>query len=214
MTKLPLTPRDVNQTKDALTKLLRAILLKRGIDTTKFYELHQRNFGGHFDDSNKKELSTHRNNMRRNLVEDTVTWKKFLTILTGLLKANVKELAIVIDDPATGKEERYSSKEVLYLNDDREEQEKIDFSALNDLTLSFKTPDDTEVQTITMRDARAVEQEANEHVARFGDVPTLAPAVPDTNAPASSIPVIPGHVPINSVPLIDSTEACRLSPNP
>jgi hypothetical protein len=100
---------EVRSVRDPLAKLVRVIFNKRKITTNDFVSFHGR-YWNHWNRGGRHESeSTHRNNQRRTLLSDTISWKKALWIISGLLRLDFEELAVRVRDPTTGESIWYST---------------------------------------------------------------------------------------------------------
>lgn len=98
----------VRTARDPLVQLLRVIFFRRNITTNDFVQLHGNYWKIWNRDGADENESTHRNNQRRALLDNFVSWKKFWWIISDLLRLEVIRLSITIKT-STGEEITYAS---------------------------------------------------------------------------------------------------------
>ncbi len=88
----------VRTAHDPLVKLIRIIFNKRNITTDEHVRLHGNYWNYWNREPQRVKATTHLNNQRSMLLQDSISWKKFLVIILDLLRLEIVELSITVRD--------------------------------------------------------------------------------------------------------------------
>lgn len=95
---------------DRLARLLRVIFYRRGVTTDDFVRYHGEYWVHWGRGTQNENEATHRNNQRRTLLNNKISWKKFWWIVSGLLRLDVVRISITVME--NGKEVTYTDMDL------------------------------------------------------------------------------------------------------
>ncbi len=121
MANLLFNKESVNLVKDHLARLMRVIFYRNKIDNDQFLQWHFRYFGKYHSDH--RSLATNRNNLRRAMAEQQVTWKHFQSVIRDLLYFDLVRVSITLRHPMSLKEYTYSSDDDVSIPDPQSPEE-------------------------------------------------------------------------------------------
>lgn len=97
------TTDDVLKTTDPLNRLLRIIMTTQGVDKKEYLARHYQYYRNEFmfTDPNLQSLATHRNNVRRSILGDRITWHNFMRIIENILPYEIVGLTAKLKNRET-----------------------------------------------------------------------------------------------------------------
>lgn len=103
---------DISLACTPLVRLLRIIFVRRGVTHDDFVQKHIDYFNRVGLPST--QLNYDKNNLRRTLDDpEKLSYKMFMHVIMNILHADVVEYSVVLKDPVTGVEEKYSSNDKI-----------------------------------------------------------------------------------------------------
>lgn len=92
------TPEQVHATPDTLARTLRSIFVKRGITHSMFTELHRIHTASL--GASPKEVNSNRNNLKKAIYRDEVTWRTLEYIIVRILGCRISRIQIDVENEA------------------------------------------------------------------------------------------------------------------
>lgn len=90
----------VRSARDRLVRIIRLIFYREKLTFEDFDELHRRHITK-FPKS-QTQINSSLNNDRRLLKDDRISWDKFQYLIHDILRMNIKDFRLVVENPDTG----------------------------------------------------------------------------------------------------------------